>query len=236
MKIFAGIIITLWVLTGASFGVWGYITAQDVRQQGRDLQRITSDTTRLSRSQFDQSTIKLKYWKLLSDQATSVKSEIQSIHAASETLKANLNSFYSNEASNRYAEIQYLKVLTESQRKLDLDNSQSKTKEQIDALLNDLNQFELNLSSVSINNAGLAGHLADLGYQITTLKRSLEYQSGEASILDSEYEVNTADLSKSINNLRQEIIKALDSWVSLQDQIKNEMDGMPEAVWVNPLN
>ena len=111
-------IITLFAVAG--FGVCGYLKAQEVKERGQAMGQIAAGTLNLETLKQDQTEISLLPWKNLSENSTRILKELETVIVAPDDLREKVGEFYSARAKDKYVEAQYLEVLIDVQRKLDL--------------------------------------------------------------------------------------------------------------------
>ncbi|MDH4358886.1 MAG: hypothetical protein OEV37_03045 [Candidatus Berkelbacteria bacterium] len=232
-------IIVIVLLAGAGFGVWGYLKAQNIKKQGEDLRQITSDTLSLKSIEPNDVEVSLEEWKNLSENSSSIRNEMSKISNIPSGLESNLSQFYSDKSQGKYKEAQYLQILLDGQRKLDLQakTENKKSKGQIETILNELREIQN-----QINQSNLS-----LGPEFDLLMKELQQEadsflSETAKVAEGmNYEspaiqLNAAGLDKTIDELKTAVTKSLNDWVSLQDKIKDEIGKLSTANWVNPLS
>lgn len=232
--VLATIIIVL--VLGAGIGVWGYFKAQQTKEQGKQLQELTADTMALKEINSSDFEIELISWENLAEKSSSILNELGKITAMPEALKNKINQFYSAKAQDKYKEAQYLQFLLDGQRKMGLKENQPKSKGQIETVLAEFDKMQKNLDQ----NKLTSGPEID----VALTKFHQEAPIFQASIMDIANNMNysspgvqlsSAGLDRSIDELKQAIIKSLNDHVNLQNDIKDDISGMANANWVNPL-
>jgi hypothetical protein len=234
MKKFIVALLVIVLLLVVVFGIWGYIKAQDIKKQGSEIDQITSGTLALTPVNQNGAEISLSAWKALSDQSTSVLSRLEKLSAAPDSLKNKASQFYSAKAQDKYKEAQYLNALLVGQRGMDLKSSNPKSKGQIETTLKSLDKMQSELNNLAV------------GPDFNTLLRKAEQESAkfkeESTNISSKMsfespavQLSSAGLDKAMDELIQAISKSLNSWVDLQNQIRDEISAMSKANWVNPL-
>lgn len=229
-------IIIIVLLLAAGFGIWGYTKAQEVKKQGKALEQITADTMTLKEINQSDFEISLSDWKNLAEKSSLILSELEKIAAAPEALKNKISQFYSAKTQDKYKEAQYLQFLLDGQRKLDLKSTEPKSKGQIETILKEFDNLQNNLTKNNLS----------LGPEFDTQTKKLEQEAATyKTILTDLYnkmnssspttQISAAGLDKAVDDLKQAIMKSLNDWVELQNDIKNDISGMANANWVNPL-
>ncbi len=221
-------------VVGIGFWIWGYLKGQEIKKQGQQLEQITSDTLKLATVNSDSFEISLSEWKNLSEKAPSIIDQFETISAASDLLKEKANRFYGAQSQDKYREAQYLQILLNGQRTMDLKNTQSKSKGQIESALKQLEEFQNSLSDLSLGPE-FNEELAKLNQESSTFKESITRLNEQMSYSSSSVQLDSAGLDKAIDELKQALIKTLNDFVDLQNSIRDEIQKMSSTKWFNPL-
>jgi hypothetical protein len=234
MKKFIGFLLVIIVLIAVIFGIWGYIKAQDIKKQGAEIDQITSGTLALTPVNQNGTEISLSAWKTSSDQAASTLSRLEKLSAAPDSLKNKASQFYSAKAQDKYKEAQYLNSLLVGQRGMDLKSTNPKTKGQIETTLQNLDKMQSELSSLALGPD--FNSLLDKARQESAKFKEESTRISDGMNYDSPgVQLSSAGLDKAMDELIQAISQSLNSWVDLQNQIRDEIGSMSKANWVNPL-
>lgn len=235
MKKTIGILAVIIIVIAAGLGIWGYFKAQEVKKQGKAIERMTAGTLNLQPVGANDP-IQLSDWKNLSDEAPKIKTELEKFTAASESLKESANQYYSIKAQDKYKEAQYSQILAEGQSSLDLKNNQPKSKGQIETVLGEFDNMQTKLRS---NNLSLGPEFNTLFTKVqqeaSTFRGSANNIASSMTFSSPAVQLNTAGFDKAIDELKQAVTKSLNDWVDLQNRIKNEIQAMSNVNWINPL-
>ncbi len=220
-----------------AFGIWGYVKAQDVKKQAKNLEQITSDTLTLSQVETNNIATSLAGWKALSDKASLLRGQLESIEGFPSALKDDLTKFYSAQAQDKYVEVQYLQLLAEGQSSMDLKSASPKSKGQIESVLQRYDELQNGLSR---NNLALGPSfnalLAKTEQEASAFRKSASDIHDKMTYESPSVQLSTAGFDKAIDELKMAIANDLNEWVSLQGKIKGEMTDLGSANWINPLN
>jgi len=236
MKGFLWGILVVVILVAAGLGIWGFVKAQQVKEQGRELQELTADTMVLKEINPSDFEIELAGWRNLAEKAPSIKQELDKISTIPGPLANKVFQFYDAKAQDKYKEAQYLQILLNGQRKLDLKSIEPKSKGQIETILAEFEKMQNNLTQSDIS----------LGPEFNTLKTKLEQEAGtyKTNLTDLYNKMNSsspatqisaAGLDKAVDDLKDALVKSLNEYVQLQNEIKRDIANLANANWVWPL-
>jgi type II secretory pathway pseudopilin PulG len=235
MKTAIWIIIVVIILAILGIGILGYIKAQDLKKQGKEVEQITADTMKLMRTNSNDPEISLTDWKNLSDKAPTIKSDFEKITTVPNSLKNNLDQFYSAKAQEKYKEAQYLQFLLEGQSSLDLKNNTPKSKGQIETVLSEFDKLQNNLSQSDLSlGPDFSTMQKKVEQEATAYKSSLTDLASKMDFNSPSVQLNTAGFDKAVDELKMAIVDSLNQWVDLQDSIKQEISDLANKNWVNP--
>lgn len=223
------------LLLGVGFGAWGFVKAQSIKEKAKEIQQITAETLVLREINQSDFEINLAGWKKLVDDSVSVKNELDKIENVPENLKNKIFQFYDAKAQDKYKEAQYLQILLDGQRKLDLKSTEKKSKGQIETILQEFDILQKNLTQSDIS----------LGPDFNNLKTKLEQEAGiyKTNLTDLSNKMNlsspatqlsVAGLDKAVDELKDALIKSLNDYVQLQNEIKSDIANLANASWVWP--
>lgn len=235
MKKYLWWVIAIVVLLVAAFSIFGYFKAREINNQGNKLKQLTAGTLDIKPLNQGDVGVDISGWEILSDKAETISNSLGEITLAPDLLKEQVGRYYSAEAQDRYAEAKYLKILIECQVDLGLKNSQPKSKNQIEAILdtnerlqNDINQNSLSLGPDFSTLQDKMQKEADIFIDnLTDINNKMT--SGSAPV-----QLSSAGLDKAIDELNQEIILSLNKWVDLQNEIKDGINVMIGLKWASP--
>jgi hypothetical protein len=228
-------VIAIVVLLVVVFSIFGYLKARETNNQGNKLKQMTAGTLDIKPLSQGDVGVDISGWEILSDKAETISNSLGEITLAPESLKEQASRYYSVEAQNRYAEAKYLKILIEFQVDLDLKSSQPKSKNQIEAILDNNERLQNDMNQNS----------PFLGPEFDTLRDKMQgeadtFISGLTDInnkMTSEsapVQLSSAGLDKAIDELNQEIILSLNKWVDMQNEIKDGINVMIGLSWASP--
>lgn len=224
------------LLLAIGLGLWGFVQAQSIKEKGKEIQEITSGTLVLEEINSGEVEIDLTDWKNLAEKAQSIKNELEKQENSPVELKNKISQFYDAEAQDKYKEVQYLQILLDGQRRLDLKSTEPKSKGQIETILA---EFEKMQSSITKNDISL-------GPKFNTLKTKLDQEAGlyktnltdlsnKMNLTSPATQLNVAGFDKAIDELKDALIKSLNEYVELQNEIKNDIANFANTNWIWPL-
>lgn len=230
------VVFVLILLSVILIGALGFFRAHKIKQEAKKLQDITYSTLNLNPIAESQFELNISEWEKYAQGAPSVKNEIGGINYLSVSLKENLNNFYSDQAQNRVKEVKYLQFLIDGQRYVGLTEDLSKkSKGQIESVLDELDKMQNNLNQ---NNLSLGPEFSSYIDKIETeqinFKNYLLEEHDKMNYESPAVEIKTTTLNNAVENLKKAIIKSLNNWIGLQDEIKNQILEMGKINWVNP--
>ena len=233
MKKFLWGILTVIVIAGIGFGVWGYVEANKIKQDWENINRLIGETMVFEPIDQNQDILNLDGWEMLHERAPELLSELQNYDIASVSLKEKLNEYYGPQAQDRYKEAQYLQFLNEAQGSLDLKSTQPKSKGQIETIAKYYDDL-----IISGDDLSLGPKFDDSRHKVEkeaeTFRENLNDIVVQMNNESPPVRLRTADLDKAIDELKQEIIQSLNDWVDLQNEIKDEIANINRAAWVIP--
>ena len=230
------VIIIIILLSVVAIGALGFVRAQKIKEQAKELQSITASTLNLNpigRNEFE---IKVDDWENYAKEAPSTKNKLTEVKYLSDGLKKDLDNFYSEQAQNKTAEAKYLQILIDGQRRVDLMNeSTKKSKGQIESVLGDLSKFQNDLDQ---NNSSLDpkfdSHIIKIMAEQIAFKNYLLIKHDEMNYESPAVEIKTTTLNNTVEDFKKVLIVSLNDWVDLQNKIQDQILQMSQIGWVNP--
>jgi hypothetical protein len=233
-KVIIGIIIII-LLGVIGLGVWGYLKAQEVKKQNKEIQQITADTLVLEKINQNDTEIALSGWKKLAEKATSTGNDLDNIASAPSSLRESVSQFYGAQAQDKYEEAQYLQFLIDGQQKMDLKSTQPKSKGQIETVLSEFNKLQNNINQNSLSlGPEFNTQMKKAEQEAETFVASLNNLISKMNSESPATQISSAGLDKAADDLKQAIIESLNKHVDLQDKIKKEISDLSNINWVNP--
>jgi len=228
-------IIVLVLLLGAGFGFWGYIKAQEVKKQGKAIEQITNGTMGLKEISSGDFEIPLGDWKKVSDSMRLVENKLVSFNAIPLSLQKKINDFYSSEAEVKYKEAQFLQTLIDGQRKMDLKNTQPKSKGQMETVLSEFDKMQKSLDQNPLaSGAEIDAALTKFHLEAPLFQKSVMDLANQMNFSSPAVQLSSASLDKAIDELKQALMKSLNDHVQLQNEIKKEISDLANINWVVP--
>jgi len=236
MKKFVWGLVIIIILAGVGFGIWGFAKAQKSKEQGKELERITAGVLVLNKIETEDVEVSLTEWKNLSEADPSIKDELEKVSSIPHSLQNKMNEFFSAQPADKYEEVQYLQLLLDGQRQLDLKNQQAKSKRQIEEIVKAIDNLQN-----EINQKGLS-----LGPEYNQTMKALETEAeafkancnniiSKTAYDSPATQLRTAGFDKAFDVLKLTIIQSLNNYVDLQDSIKKEIADLANSNWINPL-
>lgn len=236
MKKIIFIVLVLILLGVIGIGSWGYAKAQGVKKQAEQLSAITSSTFILMPIAATASAIEIKDWQTYAEKSLTTKDSLAGISNLPTSLQDKLTVFFSAQAEDKLKEATYLQFLLDGQGKLGLaNNSDAKSKGQIETILGELNNLEQNL-----NQSGLSlgpkfdPYLKKLPAETANFKNNLVSAHDKMGYNDPSVQIDTTALNNMVIELSQALTKSLNDQVTLQNSIQAEITNMSKTKWVNP--
>lgn len=236
MKKFLFIFLVVIIFLTAIFGIWGYIKAQSVKEDGENLRQLTANLLVLEEVDPYSSQIPLKDWKSLADHGPAISEEVEKLSTIDEFMKQKMSDFFSVESGDKYREAQYLQLLIVGQERLNLKNEQPRTKTEIEEIISVLKetQEEINDKGLSLG-PDLNQSLENLEAEADIFLKECEGIAIKMTFTDPPTQLKMANFDKASDELRIAIAESLNDHVWLQDEIKQDIFRLASSNWVNPI-
>ncbi len=237
MKKFLIVLVIAIVLAAVGFGAWGYLKAQEFKKQAQQIQQIIEETANLETVNQSDGEVSLNGWKTLSERSVGARTELEDISAISGELKEKVGRFYDAAAKDKYKEAQYLNLLLEGQSEMALKDTTAKSKVQIDNVLKAYDNLQ---TEITKNNLSLGPQfevtLSEMEQEAPIFRSTVADLSSKMNSTSPSVQISSANFDKALDGLIQQIVRSLNDWVDLQNEIKNEVSQITKSNWVNPLS
>jgi len=141
------VIIAILLIAVMIIGILGYIDARKIKMQAGQIEKITVETLNLTPVRDGEFEIPVKDWENAAKKAEFIKTELDKFDRMPESLKNDVGKFYSEQASKRIKEAEFLQFLIDGQRKIGLqDEVSEKSKGQIETVLARIGDFKNNFN------------------------------------------------------------------------------------------
>ncbi|HRZ29267.1 MAG TPA: hypothetical protein P5052_00405 [Candidatus Paceibacterota bacterium] len=128
----------------------------------------------------------------------------------SDSFKEKIDKFYGAQAQDKYQEAQYMQVLIDTQRQLDLKNQQPKSKDQIKLILAELNNIQAGINQNNLSLGPKFNVFHDKFEQEALIyKNNLTELVSRMNNRSPSVQLSSAGLDKAIDELKLEIANSL---------------------------
>lgn len=230
------VIIIIILLSVVAIGVLGLVRAQKIKEQAKEIENFTALTPDFNPIREDEFEIKVNDWENYAREALFIKNKLTEINYLSINLKENLNNFYSEQAQSKADEAKYLQILIDGQRYVDLMNeSTKKSKGQIESVLSDLSKFQNDLNQrSSLLEPEFDSYIVKIMAEQTNFKNYIVKEYNKMNYESPAVEIKTTSFNNAVEDFKKAIIKSLNDWIKLQNEIKIQVLQMGQIIWANP--
>ncbi len=236
MKKFLWATLTIVIIAIIAIGIWGYVKAQSVKQEGRELDQIALQFMVLEEIEPKDVSVPLQSWKNLYNNTTVIKEQIDTFDTIPSSLKDKMNEFFSVKLADKYMEVQYLQLLMNGERKFNLKDQQPKSKGQIEEVVK---AIEATRKEIVDNNLSLGPEynekMKELEKETDSFLNMCNDIISKTTYESPATQLGTAGMDKALDSLKAEIIQSLNDFVGLQNEIKREVSNLVSSNWINPL-
>jgi hypothetical protein len=234
------IVLFLLLAAVAVFATFGFIKAQKLNRQSKELLTIISEVPPLQKISNNEFDAPISTWQTYVSDSQNISDKLKQIDYIPANLRDKLDNFYSKESTEqKLKEIRYYQLLTDGQRRIGVkDNPEKGSKGQIESVLKDLDKTIGNLEkefiSISSDDSEYNSYFSKIQSESAIFTKQQNDKWKTMTYESPSVEINGVALNKSFNEFRVALVNSLNKQVDLQKEIQDDIKGIGGKIWVSP--